>query len=233
MEKSIFITGTDTDVGKTFVTSLIVKTLRDNGVDAGYFKGALSGALKEGNKLIPGDAKDVCMVSGLKETYDNLVSYTLENAYSPHLAARVKGVDISIEKIKADYQKMKNKYELLIVEGSGGAICPIKINDEETILLEDIIKYLGLSTIVVARAGLGTINHTTLTIKYLESIGIKVKGIILNQYNPQNIIHRDNKETIRVLTGIDRILTIPFVEKEKIDVDSLINFDMLISLLND
>ncbi|AYE34208.1 dethiobiotin synthase [Clostridium septicum] len=232
MRKSIFITGTDTDVGKTFVASLIVKTLRDNGVEAGYFKGVLSGAIKEDNKLIPGDAKEVCSLSGLNEDYENLVSYTLENPYSPHLASRIEGIDINIEKIKSDYKKMKDKYELLVVEGSGGIICPINITDTKTILLEDIIKELELSTIVIARAGLGTINHTILTIKYLEAEGIKVNGVILNGYNPQNIIHKDNKDIIRHLTGINRILTIPFVEKEKDNVDNLINFNMLISLIN-
>ncbi|MBB6624888.1 dethiobiotin synthase [Clostridium gasigenes] len=232
MNKSIFIVGTDTDVGKTFVTGLIIKSLRDNGINAGYFKAALSGAREEGNKLIPGDAEEVCNVSGIEEEYSNMVSYILKNPYSPHLAARIENIEVSLDKIKNDYKNLKEKYECLVVEGSGGIICPLKIKDDEVILLEDVIKVLNLETILIARAEIGTINHTTLTVKYLESIGIKVKAIVLNGYNPQNIIHKDNKETIKVLTGVNNFFEIPFVDERNQIVDNYFNFNLLINIIN-
>lgn len=217
MRSGIFVTGTDTEVGKTFISSLLVKGLRDYGINAGYFKGVLSGAIEENGELIPEDAKEVCEISGLKEEYDNMVSYTLRNPYSPHLAAHVEEVDINIQKIIFDYEKMMDKYEFLVVEGSGGVICPIKIEGDEIILLEDIIRDLGLSTILVARSSLGTINHTMLTVNHLKSIGIDVKGIILNGYDEDNIIHKNNRKVIERLTGITNICTVSEMDKNSID----------------
>lgn len=225
MSKSIFITGTDTDVGKTFVTAHLVKALRDKGVHAGYYKAALSGAYYEAGQLIPGDAKEVMDVSGFNEPYEKCVSYTFETAVSPHLAARIEGEDIKLDKIKADYEALYYKYEYLLVEGSGGIICPIKDTEDELILLEDMIKHLDLSVLVVARAGLGTINHTVLTVKYIQSIGLSVKGILLNEYEEGNKLHEDNKKMIEKLTQVEVIATIPKViagdEKIKIDTEKL------------
>ncbi|MGL4570844.1 MAG: dethiobiotin synthase [Clostridium sp.] len=210
MASGIFVTGTDASVGKTFVSSLIVKTLRDDGIDAGYFKGVFNGGIsgKCGN-VIPNDAMRVKDVANLEEDYENMGSYALKSQYSPHLAARVESVNINLQKIIGDYSKMKEKYEFLIVEGSGGAVCPIKIEGDEIILLEDIIKDLGLCTILVARSGLGTINHTILTVNYLRSSGIEVRGIILNEYDKNDIMHKNNKDVIELLTGIKNICTIP------------------------
>lgn len=233
MGKGIFVVGTDTDVGKTFISSLIVKELRKNGINAGYYKGVLSGAREESNKLIPGDAEEVFRISGLKADYTEVVSYSLKNPYSPHLAARIEGVNIGLDKIRSDYKKVSQKYDYVIVEGSGGIICPIIIEDNNVVLLEDIIKLLKLPTILIARADLGTINHTTLTVKYLDSIGIEVKAIILNGYNPQSIIHRDNKETIRLLTGINTIFEVPTVDEKNFCVDKLLDCDMLVNLINE
>ena len=222
MSKSIFITGTDTDVGKTFVTAQLVKALRDKGVYAGYYKAALSGAYYEEGQLIPGDAKAVMDVSGFEEPYEKCVSYTFETAVSPHLAAQIEGQEIKLNKIKADYEGLYHKYEYLFVEGSGGIVCPIKATEDELILLEDIIKHLDLSVLVVARSGLGTINHTVLTVKYIQSIGIPVKGIILNEYETGNTLHEDNKKMIERLTQVEVIASIPKVVEghEQIQIDT-------------
>ncbi|MFR9240034.1 MAG: dethiobiotin synthase [Clostridium baratii] len=213
MASGIFVTGTDRLVGKTFISSLIVKTLRDGGIDAGYFKGIFNGCSScDCGNVIPNDAIEVKNVTNLDEDYNNMGSYALSNNYSPHLAAHVESVNINLQKIFSDFTKMRDKYEFLIVEGNGGVVCPIKIEGDEIILLEDIIKYLGLSTILVARSGLGTINHTTLTVKYLNDAGIEVKGIILNEYDDNNLMHKNNKDVIKLLTGINNICTIPSID---------------------
>lgn len=232
MKSGVFVTGTDTEVGKTFISSLLVKGLRDYGINAGYFKGVLSGAIEEDGKLIPEDAKEVCEISGLKEEYNNMVSYTLKNPYSPHLAAHIEEVDINIQKIIFDYKNMMNKYEFLVVEGSGGVISPIKIEGDEIILLEDIIRNLGLSTILVARSDLGTINHTMLTVKYLNSIGVEVKGIILNGYDEDNIIHKNNRKVIERLTGIKNMCTVSKMDKGSIDENSILDILKVMSKAN-
>lgn len=227
MNKGVFITGTDTDVGKTFVTAYIVKTLRDKGIQAGYYKAALSGAYYENGKLIPGDAKYVMEQSNFKEAYDECVSYTFEDAVSPHLAAQRVGVEINLDKIQQDYEALLKKYDYVVVEGSGGIVCPIKVTEQSVVLLEDIIKRLKLDTLVVARAGLGTINHTVLTVKYIQSKNLVVKGIILNGYEEGNGLHEDNKRMIERLTGVEVIAVMPKLEKESItfhmSLDKLIN----------
>lgn len=211
MEKGVYIIGTNTDIGKTFISGLILKKLREEGINAGYYKAVLSGAKKDKDGLIPLDCEEVMRISGLKESYENMVSYILENPYSPHLASEVEKVSISMEKIKKDYKMLKDKYEFILCEGSGGIVCPISFL-ERKLMLEDIIKEFNLPIILVSNSGLGAINHTVLTISYLRNLGVRVKGIILNEFNKNNIIHRDNKKIIKELTGINNISTVPKIE---------------------
>lgn len=214
MEKGVYIIGTNTNIGKTFISGLILKKLREEGINAGYYKAVLSGAKKDKDGLIPLDCEEVMRISGLKESYENMVSYILENPYSPHLASEVEKVSISMEKIKKDYKMLKDKYEFILCEGSGGIVCPISFL-ERKLMLEDIIKEFNLPIILVSNSGLGAINHTVLTISYLRNLGVMVKGIILNEFNKNNIIHRDNKKIIKELTGINNISTVPKIEDIK------------------
>ncbi|HAT4282774.1 TPA: dethiobiotin synthase [Clostridium perfringens] len=214
MEKGVYIIGTNTDIGKTFISGLILKKLREEGINAGYYKAALSGAKKDKDGLIPLDCEEVMRISGLKESYENIVSYILEKPYSPHLASEVEKVSISMEKIKKDYKRLRDKYDFILCEGSGGIVCPISFL-EKKLMLEDIIKEFNLPIILVSNSGLGAINHTVLTISYLRNLGVRVKGIILNEFNKNNIIHRDNKKIIKELTGINNISTVPKIEDIK------------------
>lgn len=116
-----------------------------------------------------------------------------------------------MEKIKKDYKRLRDKYEFILCEGSGGIVCPISFLKKK-LMLEDIIKEFNLPIILVSNSGLGAINHTVLTISYLRNLGVRVKGIILNEFNKNNIIHRDNKKIIKELTGINNISTVPKIE---------------------
>lgn len=217
--KGIFITGTDTDVGKTYISAMIMKSLVKSNINATYFKAALSGADEIDNKLIPGDAKYVCDISGIDPNYDEMVSYTFKTAVSPHLASVIEDKEIKLEKIKYDFENLSNKYEFILAEGSGGIVCPIKIDDNECILLEDIIKLLGFEVLVVARSSVGTINHTVLTVKYLEEKNIKIRGIILNEYDKNNIVHADNAKVIEKLTNVNIVAFIPKYQNESDDIN--------------
>lgn len=199
MAKGVFIVGTDTDVGKSVVTAGIIHVLRSNGYNATYFKAALSGALEEGNDLIPGDTKLACEVSDLEEIYKNITPYVYKNAVSPHLAAKLENNPIQIEVIIEKYEYLKGKYDYIIVEGSGGIVCPLIDDERGLYTLENLIKDLNMSVVIVARAGVGTINHTILTVKYIESLGINIKGIIINNYI-DNLICNDNIQMIEKLT---------------------------------
>lgn len=207
MNKGVFITGTSTDVGKTYVSSLIVKNLRENNVNCGYFKGALSGAYLEDNELIPGDAKEVCIRSNLNYNPKDLVSYIFKEPVSPHLAAKINNEFIESNKIKADFDKISKNYDFMVVEGCGGIICPLRFDDKK-IMLTDIIKLLNLPIIIVADGGLGTINDTVLTAEYAKSQGFSIIGIILNNYDENNMMHIDNKKMIEDLTNIPVIVCV-------------------------
>ena len=117
--KSIFVTATGTDVGKTYISALLVKAMRDAGVDARYYKPALSGAVREGERLIPGDAAFVAEYAGLQQQPEQMVSYIFEEAVSPHLAAKRSGAAIELEKLADDRTKAGAAAEFLLVEGCG------------------------------------------------------------------------------------------------------------------
>lgn len=212
MTKGIFITGTDTNVGKTIITAALMYLLRSNGYNSTYFKAALSGAESSGDKLIPIDTDIVCKLSNLNEDYNLLTPYVYKTAVSPHLASIIENNPIDINKIKNSYKILKEKYDYIIAEGSGGIICPLIKNIGKIInnsnklnnnfyLLEDLIKDLNMDVIIVTRASLGTINHTLLTIKYLESVGINIKGIIVNEYENTDLFN-DNIDIITSLTTV-------------------------------
>ena len=217
MSKGIFITATGTDLGKTYVTGLIVKCLRDADLNAGYYKAALSGAEIRDGKMIPGDAEFVTNLAGIPAEPADLVSYIYEEAVSPHLAALREGNPVELDKIVADYKASLEKFDYVTMEGSGGIICPIRW-DEKHILLEDIIKELDLGTLVISSAALGSINACVLTIHYLKQHNIPVRGIILNNYDENNFMQKDNKKMIEELSGVPVVACVA-PNSTKLDMD--------------
>ncbi|AET68217.1 dethiobiotin synthase [Desulfosporosinus orientis DSM 765] len=217
MSKGIFITATGTDIGKTFVTALMIKKLREAGFKAGYYKAVLSGAEVTKNALIPGDADYVNRAAKLGEKPEGLVSYVYKNAVSPHLAAKLEGNPVAMEVVKSAYRKAAAKYDYLTVEGSGGIVCPIRY-DHRKIMLEDIIRELDLSTLIVADAGLGTINAVVLTVEYMKQKNLSIKGIIFNHFHEGNVMEADNKQMVEALTGIPVIALVK-------DHDTELNLD--------
>lgn len=206
--KSIFVTATGTDIGKTYISALLVKKLRDSGFNCGYYKPALSGAIKQPDgSLLPGDCDFVVKTSGLNIQPIDCVTYCFEEAVSPHLAAERLGVKIEKSKIKSEFEQRKKNYDYLVVEGAGGITCPFNMK-EEILLLPDIIKALGLNVVIVADGGLGTINSVLLTVEYAKQLGINIKGLILNNFKEDNFMHLDNKKQIERLTGINVIATV-------------------------
>lgn len=218
MSKGIFITATGTDIGKTYVTALIIKKLREAGYQAGYYKAVLSGAEETRSALLPGDADYVNQAAAIGERLENMVSYVYKNAVSPHLAAQLEGTPVELPKISADYAYISSQYEYVTVEGSGGIVCPIRYDDTQHIFLTDIIKSLQLAVLIVANAGLGTINAVVLTVEYLKQNNIPIKGIILNHYHQGNVMEEDNRKMITAITGIPVVALIEDNAK-KIDIE--------------
>lgn len=203
MGKAIFVTGTGTDVGKTYVTGLLVKKIRDAGLDGSYYKAALSGAEPDGQgNLVPGDAAWVKETAGLKDPLTDLVTYVYQEAVSPHLAARINHRPVELETIREAFQKAQARHEYLTMEGSGGILCPLRWDERQHLLLEDMIRALDLGCLLVADAGLGTINSTVLTVEYLQHRSIPVRGILFNRWKPGDRMQEDNRAMVEELTGI-------------------------------
>ncbi len=213
MGKGLFITGTDTDVGKTYVTALLVKTLRKAGFDVGYYKAAISGA----PTVAESDAGFVNRFAGINEPEDMILSYLYQNAVSPHLAARIEGNPVEKEVILKAWERVTKAYPYVTMEGSGGIMCPIRHDEKAVYYLEDIIQWLHLPVLVVANAGLGTINHVVTTCEYIKNRHIPVKGILLNHWKG-GIMEEDNVKMIEEITGVKVLAKIR-------DGDSLLDID--------
>ena len=213
MGKGLFITGTDTDVGKTYVTALLVKTLRKVGFDVGYYKAAISGA----PTVAESDAGFVNRFAGINEPEDMILSYLYQNAVSPHLAARIEGNPVEKEVILKAWERVTKAYPYVTMEGSGGIMCPIRHDEKAVYYLEDIIQWLHLPVLIVANAGLGTINHVVTTCEYIKNRHIPVKGILLNHWKG-GIMEEDNVKMIEEITGVKVLAKIR-------DGDSLLDID--------
>ena len=197
MGKGIFITGTGTDVGKTYVTALLVKALQEAGAKAAYYKAAASGNQRDGQgRLVPGDAVWVKEVSGIAQPLETMIPYVYEDAVSPHLAARKEGNPVEPFVVLQGYHRLRREYGYVTMEGSGGILCPLRWENGKGLWLEDVAKELQLPCLVVADAGLGTINSTVLTLEYLNQKGIAAKGVILNRFHPGNEMELDNLRMI-------------------------------------
>lgn len=225
MSKALFITGTGTDIGKTYIAGLIVKKLAESGKNPGYYKAAMSGnECRPDRTLIPGDALFVQQCSGIVQPLEEMCPYVYENAYSPHLASRIEGNPVDLDVVKKGFASVSEKYDYVTMEGSGGILCPICF-DERKIQLEDIVKELNLSSVIIADAGLGTINSVVLTAEYMKAKRMPVKGIIFNHYHPGNVMEEDNIFMCEYMTGLPALAK---VQDGANDLD--IDIDVLTSL---
>jgi dethiobiotin synthetase len=215
MSKGLFIIGTDTNIGKTVVSAGLMYLLRKSGFNACYFKPILSGALAFNGGVIPLDTVFVKAVSSLDESSLNISPYIFRTPVSPHLAARLESRQIKVEKIDEKLEYLKSNYQYIIAEGCGGIGVPL---NDDGYMLYDLIKHLGFSCVVVASASLGTINHTLLTVKFAESMGIKINGVIINNYTGLNF-EDENIEAIKKYSGARILGIIPYIDD--IDMEKL------------
>ena len=215
MSKAVFLTGTGTDIGKTYISGLIVKKLAEAGKNPAYYKAAMSGNDRRADgSLIPGDAFFVQKTSGISQPFEEMCPYVYENAWSPHLASRVEGNPVDLEVVRKGFLETADKYDYITMEGSGGILCPLCF-DERRIQLEDVIREFELSSILVADAGLGTINSVVLTAEYMKARSLPIKGIIFNHYHPGNIMEDDNIFMCEHMTGL------PIIAKVQDDATEL------------
>ena len=189
--------------------------LRKNKHLAAYFKPVASGEVEINGVRMPADAAFVGAVSQFAENPQMVTPFSFADAVAPHLAARLAGRKIQVSIIEQSLAELKSRYDLIIAEGAGGLAVPL--NDEGK-MQYDLIHRMGFPCLLVARAGLGTINHTLLTLSMAEKIGLKVKGIVINRAG-ETLIEQDNIAMIKKLSGIEAVFTLPVVAG--VDTESL------------
>ncbi len=178
MKRGLFITGTDTGVGKTIVTCALATKLRRQGHDIGVMKPVLTGANRH-----PNDVDRLVQAAQVLDPLDLISPYQFDHAIAPHIAATRKGVLINIQNIKIAFDTLHTRHDILLVEGIGGIMVPIT----KDFFVLDLIALLGLSALVVTRGDIGTINHTMMTIKLLQTHKVPVIGLILNNQKTMQI----------------------------------------------
>lgn len=185
-----FVTGTDTGVGKTFVTAALAAALRARGRDVAVFKPVQSGAAVD-------DPSGDAVLLGAD------CVYAFSASLAPLVAARAEGRTIELEPILARARELAREHELLLVEGAGGLLVPLA----EGLDLADLALALGLPLVVVARAALGTVNHTLLTIEAARARGLEIAGVVLNGKSDESTA--DNAALIEAGSGVRVLAHIP------------------------
>lgn len=194
----VFITGTDTGAGKSVVATAIVKTLISLGMDVGVMKPVETG---EGD-----DALRLKEAAASTDPLELICPYRLNHALAPSVAAEKQHTVIDVEHILSAYHLLSQRHDVVVLEGAGGVAVPIT----GTMLTSKLIKLFGTPCIVVGRAGLGTINHTYLTVEHLRNRGIHILAIVLNGARGEEA-ELDNPRVIRKLTRIETLCTLPWV----------------------
>jgi dethiobiotin synthetase len=201
MRKGIFITATDTDVGKTYVSCKILESLKSLKINSGCFKPVSTGDRN--------DAKALIKASGIEESAEVVTPIFFKNPMSPYGASLLENKKFDLKKIEKTFKYFIDKYDFSVVEGVGGVLVPLK----KTFFVSDLIKQFNLPVIVVARHNLGTINHTLLTIEKLKNDNQKILGIILNgSKNKNDISTKSNTKLIKQLTKLP-VLELSYNEK--------------------
>jgi dethiobiotin synthetase len=178
MAKGIFITGTDTGVGKTIVAAALARLLRLRGIDVGIMKPVTSGCSEKDGLLCSDDAELLAWAAELDAVKSDNAPYLLRAPISPAIAAEREGVRVDFNAIAEAYGRLSGRHDFVIVEGAGGLMAPLSGG----LMVADLANRLSLPLLVVARPNLGTVNHTVLTCFVARQLGLTVTGVMINGY---------------------------------------------------
>ena len=214
--KGVFITGTDTGVGKTAVAAALLLLLRQRGVDAVPMKPIQAGCLKRGGEVVAPDLDYCLRAIHLMPTVAEvewMCPYRFIPACSPHLAARLARRPIRVRRIVAAFHRLAERHDFVVAEGAGGVLVPL--NERRTML--DLMRTLGLPVLIVARPGLGTLNHTLLTLATLRAAELQIAGVVVvaSQRGRRGRIERDNLASIARLGRVPMLGRLPFISSRK------------------
>ena len=215
LSKGIFITGTDTSVGKTVVAAALVCAFRARGLDVGVMKPAESGCGRDrAGSLIPEDALFLKVVSGSTDSLRLINPYALESPLAPALAADLEHVEIRMETVTSAFATISAAHQIVVVEGAGGLLVPLT----NGVRMLDLARILGLPLLVVARNVLGVINHADLTVRVAEAASVPVAGIVLN--NPtigKHVSTNTNAASLQKWVAADYLGELPYLPSRDIE----------------
>lgn len=209
MGKGIFITGTDTGVGKTFFACSLARLLRESDYKVGVMKPAETGCDLGDGKIIPQDAAALKEASGCALSLEQICPYQFREPLAPSVAAEREGVRIDIDHLMDSYSEISTLHDITIIEGAGGLLVPLL----PSYTYADFAKVLKLPVIVVAANKLGMINHLLLTLEHASCKGLSVLGYVLNQMESRpSLATETNREALASLTGVPCMGEIPYFE---------------------
>ena len=200
MQNGIFITGTDTEIGKTVIAGGLAAWLKQREVQVGVMKPISSGD--------DADARFLKHAAQVNDALTLINPIRLRYPLAPSVAARIEDRKFDLGAINTAFTELREKYEFLVVEGAGGIAVPI----HGDFLVAHLIAQLKLPMLIVARAGLGTLNHTLLTVAFARQANLRVAGIVLNAIPPKvtGLAEQTNPEEIHRLTGVPVLGTLPY-----------------------
>ena len=211
MGSGLFITGTDTGVGKTFVACGLAALLRGRGYRVGVMKPAETGCAERDGKLIPEDAARLKDASGCGEPIEKICPYRLPEPLAPSLAAERGGGRIDIDSLLEVYREISSKHDVTLVEGAGGLMVPLL----PSFTYADLARVMKLPLVVVAANKLGAINHLLLTLEHASCKGLTVLGYVLNRVSAESSLAAEtNREVLANLTGVPCLGEVPFLDGE-------------------
>lgn len=202
-----FITGTDTEIGKTFVSSLLIKMFVDEGFNVVGMKPIASGAKSIDGVLKNDDALSLMHASNVEVEYSQVNPYVFEPAVSPHIAAQKAGVDITCDTIKSNFEQLEKKSDVVIVEGVGGWYAPLSSHTT----VADLADELQLPIILVVGLRLGCLNHALLTAQAIRLSGLPIAGWVANHVTKDFSSAEENISTLKhFLNDFTFLGSIPF-----------------------
>ena len=207
----IFITGTDTEIGKTVVAGGLAAALKAAGVNVGVMKPIASGGIEHEGRIVSEDAIFLKHAARVDDALDLINPICLRQPLAPSVAAEIEKVSIDLRQIDEAFAQLCQRHEFMVVEGIGGIAVPIC----EEMLVANLAQRFQLPLLVVARPNLGTINHTVLTVEFTRSYSLEICGIVLNasQEGSKGIAEQTNPKELTRLTHLPILGTVPFDEQ--------------------
>lgn len=219
-----FITGTDTEIGKTMVSTLLIRALVADGRQVVGMKPVASGASESGGELRNEDALALMACANVSVPYEQINPYCFVPPVAPHLAAEQAGVIIDANRIVEHYRSLAQKADVVVVEGVGGWRVPLA----GSFAVSDLAYQLALPVILVVGIRLGCINHALLTAESIQASGCKLAGWVANMIQPNGLMLTENIHTLKTRFNFPLLATIPHIaSSQDIDLSNVFNISLL------